>query len=349
MALPSHGLARSPLARVYALLLLATLFWGGTAVAGKVVIAEIPPLTAGVLRYGAAALLLAALSWRRLPDPRRLRRRDLHLLVLLGALGTFVNHLSFFYGLAWAPAAHGALIAPTTSPIWILLLTARAEGEPIGRARVIGILLGLVGVALVIRPERLLATGAGVVVGDLLFLVSGLSWGIYSVLSQHVMRRMSSAAALVGSMLVGATLLVPLMLAERPWAALAVASASAWLALAYLAVLGTVLAFHWWNTALRHAGPGRAAFFSNLVPVWGVVLAWLLLGERLTPLQILGGLLAVVGVLVCQDVSALVALARRLAPGLARRKGRSRPAASRRKREPPAAPEKAPGAGREME
>jgi drug/metabolite transporter (DMT)-like permease len=292
-----------PLARTYALILLATVFWGGTAVAGKLVVEHIPPLTTGALRYSAAVLLLAALYWRAIPDPRTLRPRDRWRLLWIGVLGTFLNHTCFFFALTWAPAAHGALIPPTTSPVWTMLLAARLGEERVTRAQATGIVLCLLGVLLVVRPERLIAEGAGVLVGDALFLLGGLSWAVYSYLSRVVMRRVSAPGTLALGMTVGTVLLVPLALVERPWRALATAPASAWLALAYLVVAATVLAFLWWNRALRRLGVGRTAAFSNLVPVFGVLLAWLVLDERLGPLQLAGGGLAVVGVLTAQGVS----------------------------------------------
>ncbi len=292
----------APLARIYALILLTTVFWGGTAVAGKLVIDSIPPLTAGVLRYGASALVLSALFWRRLPDVAALARRDILLLVAVGVLGSFLNHILFFFALMWAPAAHGSIVPATTSPVWTMLLAAWLGGERVSRGQIAGIALCLVGVVLVVRPERLLAGGGlGVFFGDLLFLLGGLSWAVYSVLSKMAMRHVSASGTLAFGMAVGTTCLAPLSLLERPWAVLPRASAVSWLALAYLVVAGTVLSFLWWNIAIRRVGAGRTAIFSNLVPVFGVLLAWLVLGERLTLLQLGGGFLALLGVLVCQD------------------------------------------------
>ncbi len=301
--MPAPGSPPPPLARIYALIVLTAVFWGATPVAGKLVIASLPPLTAGVLRYGAAALLLALAFRRRLPAPRGLRRRDVGLIVWLGVLGTVLNHVLYFYALTWAPAAHGALIPPTTSPVWTLLVAARFGGEPVTRARVAGVLLCLGGVVLVVRPERLLAGGgAGVLVGDLLFLLAGMAWGIYSFVSKLALRRLPSAGALALGMSVGTVLMAPLALLERPWRTIPAAAGLAWVALGYLVLAGTVLSFLWWNVALRHVGAARTAVFSNLVPVFGVVLSWLVLGERLGGVQLLGGLLAVAGVLACQGV-----------------------------------------------
>jgi drug/metabolite transporter (DMT)-like permease len=302
MAAPEAS--RPPLARVYLLIVLTTVFWGGTPVAGKLVIAGIPPLTTGVLRYGTATLALALLFWRWLPDRRALRSRDLWTLVWLGVLGTFLNHLLFFFALVFAPAAHGSIIPPTTSPIWTLLAASRLGREPVTRGQVVGMALCLVGVLLVVRPERLLAGGGSrVLLGDLLFLLGGASWGVYSFVSRVAMQRLSAAGSLAAGMAIGTVLLVPFALLERPWRALPQAPGVSWLALGYLTFAGTVLSFLWWNVAIRRVGAGRTAVFSNLVPVFGVLLAWLVLGERLTALQLVGGLLAVSGVLACQGVN----------------------------------------------
>lgn len=289
-----------PAASVYVWVTLATALWGGTAVAGKLVLEDLPPLTTGALRYTAATLLLMALSWRTLPDPRRLRRGDRGRLMAIGLFGTFLNHVCFFFALRWAPAAHGALIPPTTSPVWMMLLAARLEGDRLTRSQVVGLGLCMAGVVLVVRPERLAVSGPGVLAGDLLFLAGGVAWALYSHLSQTVMRRLSAPVTLALGMAAGTPPLVLLALLEHPWRSVPRAPARAWLALAYLVVGATVLAFLWWNLALRRLGPSRTAAFSNLVPVFGVAAAWLVLGEQLDGLQLIGGALAVAGVLTCQ-------------------------------------------------
>ncbi len=293
--------ARGSLGRIYLLVLLTTIFWGGTPVAGKLVLLDIPPLTVGVLRYGLATLLLVAVFWRRLPDPWSLRRRDLWVLLGVGVLGTFLNHILFFFALVFAPAAHGAIIPPTTSPLWTVLLASRLGKERVTPGQVAGMLLCLVGVVLVVEPQRLRTSGgASVLLGDLLFLLGGVAWGIYSYLSKVAMQGLSAVATLTFGMSVGTVFLVPLALAEQPWRALGAAHATAWGALGFLTLAGTVLSFLWWNVAIRRVGAGRTAVFTNLVPVFGVLLSWLVLGEQLTVIQLMGGLLAVVGVAVCQ-------------------------------------------------
>ncbi len=292
---------------MYLLILLTTAFWGGTPVAGKLIIQDIPPITAGLLRYGVTALLLFAIFRQQFPNPRALRGRDLWMLFWIGIFGTFLNHVFFFLGVVYAPATHGAIIPPTTSPVWTTLLAVRRGQERLTASQVVGMILCLAGVVLVIHPERLIAGGGrGALLGDLLFLLGGAAWGIYSYLSALAMRRFSAATTLAFGMAIGTVFLAPAALFERPWHRLRVAHLSAWGALAFLILLGTLCAYLWWNLALHRVGAGRTSVFSNLVPVFGVLFSWIILGERLAPIQLVGGLLAVGGVLTCQHPSALL-------------------------------------------
>ncbi len=302
------------LARIYLLILLTTVFWGGNPVAGKLAVRELPVITIGVLRYGVAALVLFSLFGRQLPSWGELRRQDVWALLGVGFLGAFLNHILFFLGLLFAPASHGAIIAPTTSPIWTMLLAARLARERITPGQVAGTALCILGVVLVARPDSLAGAGTSrILIGDLFYLVGGVAWGVYSFMSRVAMQRLSPLATLAYGMAIGCVFLIPVAALERPWSALANVSASAWGSLLYLTVAGTLLAFFWWNLAIQRVGAGRTAVFTNLVPVFGVLLSWFVLGERLTPFQVLGGLLTVAGVWVCQGPGAMQAAWRQVA------------------------------------
>jgi len=290
-----------PVGHIYILLLLTTVLWGAGPVAGKIALQGIPTITVGVLRFGLASLILFLVARSRISGWRTLGRQDLILLLVLGILGASVNHLVFFFALGLAPASHASIIAPTTSPIWTLLLAARLAGERVSRGQVGGILLCMLGVVLIVRPSAGAGGSAlGILLGDFLFLLAGLSWGIYSYFCKVAMRRHSAETILAYAMGVGGSLLLPLALPERPWIALAHTPVTAWGGLAYLVVANTLLAYLWWNMGIQRVGAGRTAIFSNLVPPFGVLIAWLTLGERLTPLQLMGGGLCLIGVWVCQ-------------------------------------------------
>ncbi len=297
-----------PLARIYLLVLVTVAIWGGTPVAGKLAIRAIPPMTVGLLRYGLASLVLVALCSRRLPGWGALRRQDFWIIGGLGILGTFFNHVLFFLGLVFAPASHGAILAPTTSPIWTMLLTAWFGREKPTRSQIFGTLLCIVGVGLVVRPGELAgAEATRILLGDLFFLLGGLAWGAYQFLCMVAMRRLSGLTSLAYGMMVGSVLLAPLAIIERPGTPVFSVPPSAWGSVLYISLAGTVLAFFWWNLAIQRVGAGRTAVFTNLVPVFGVLLSWLVLGERLAAIQLLGGLLTLGGVWVCQGPGAMQA------------------------------------------
>jgi drug/metabolite transporter (DMT)-like permease len=300
-----HPAAGAPApGRTYLLLIATTILWGGTAVSGKFVLAEFPPITIGVIRYGTTALLLGAVFWRTLPALRSVTRNDLRQIFWAGILGAFLNHIAFFLGLYYASAAHASILPSTISTPWTLVLAARLGRERIRPGQIAGILLCFLGVVLVVRPDHLLGgLGRMTLVGDALLVICGICWGSYQYLARVIMRRIAPVATLVLAMAVGSALLVPLALLEHPWAAVRAAHALAWSNLAYVTLVSTVLAFWWWSVGLGRLGAGRTAIFSNLIPVFGVLLAWIVLGERLSPIQLIGAALAVTGVVVVQRAS----------------------------------------------
>ena len=303
--------------RVYILLVLTTLLWGGGPVAGKLALRGIPPITIGFLRFGLAAVILMLVRGRSFPGWRKVLRQDGWLFLGLGIFGAFLNHLSFIFGLRLAPASHAAIVAPATSPIWTMLLAARLGGERITRDQILGLLLCMVGVVLVVGLEG--PTGAWpIFLGDVSFVLCGMVWALYSYLSKVAMRRMTAEATLAYGISIGCVFLGLAATVERPWGVLSAASLSAWVSVLYLSVGPTLLAGFWWNLGIRQVGAGQTAVFSNLMPVSGVMLSWLILGERLGLLQMLGGGLAVVGVWVCQGPPALQAAWRRVDERLAK-------------------------------
>jgi len=301
MAKEGAPAAPVPLGRVYVLLFLTVLMWGGGAVAGKLALRGIPNLAVGLVRFGFAALTLWIVFRRDFPRWRTISRSDRWLILGLGAFGAFLNHVLFFAGLTFAPASHAAVIGPTTSPVWTLLLAAWFGGERLRPVQMAGSALCIAGVLLVVQPDDLLGEHVGrQLLGDVLLLLSGMVWALYSVLSKMAIRRFGPVASLGYGMMVGCGLLAPLVLVDRSWTALASASALAWCALGCLTFATTLLAFFWWNLGIQRVGAGKTAIFSNLVPVFGVLLAWVVLGETLGVIQLAGAGLAVAGVWVCQ-------------------------------------------------
>jgi len=289
--------------RVYLKLLLTTFFWGGTFVAARFAVKEAPPFFAASCRFLIAALVLVPLAaWqanregRSFPLPQSLR----HVagLFSLGLTGVFLYNAVFFTGLKFTTASNGALIV-AINPLLTAVLSALWLREKVRPIQAAGLLLSLFGVALVIaRGSLSVIVNHSFNKGDLIMLGAPLCWALYSILGKKMLARFTPLAATAYAALFGACLLVPAAVLEHLSQGGPVPQFSwlGWLAILQLALLGTVVGFVWWYEGVQRIGTARAAAFVNLVPVFGTLLAALILNERLIAAQVWGGCLVVVGV-----------------------------------------------------
>ena len=289
--------------KVYLKLVLTTFFWGGTFVAARFAVGEAPPFFAASCRFIiASAFLIPLAAWqsrkdgRGFPVPANLRQ--LAGLFSLGLTGVFLYNAVFFTGLKLTTASNGALIV-AINPLLTAVLSALWLRERVNPGQAAGLLLSLFGVALVIARGSLeTITSHSFNRGDLIMLGAPLCWALYSILGKKVLGRFTPLAATAYASCFGAVLLVPAALLERAAAGGPLPGFSwlGWLAILQLALLGTVVGFVWWYEGVQRIGTARAAAFVNLVPLFGAVLAALILGERLVPAQFWGGFLVIVGV-----------------------------------------------------
>ena len=133
--------------------------------------------------------------------------------------------------------------------------------------------------------------------GELLLFFSVLGWVSYTLIGRAVLKGMSPLGASAWASLLGMIMLVACAVFEQPWAALAALPPSGWGAIAYLGALGTVVAFLWFYQGVQKIGPARASIFLSFVPVFGVLIAALVLGEPILVSMIVGGAMVVGGVL----------------------------------------------------
>jgi len=282
----------------YLELLLVTLIWGGGIVAIKVASAGFAPLAASALRTGlasAAYVPLLAVATRGAPRPRR---GDLPVFVLLGLLGYFLFNLCYFAGLARSTATHASLIWGA-NPVVTAAAAAVTLRERVGTRVLVGAVVSTSGVGVIVLSSTRPTTAHGAtLLGDLLLVGELLSWIGYALLSRVVMRRFTPLQTTGYACLAGFLMLVPAALLEGLTPAmLAAAPGRSWVAILYSGTASVVLAYILWNRALLRLGATRAALFSNLTPLWGLLLAHLIERETLAPVHGLAALLIIGGVL----------------------------------------------------
>jgi drug/metabolite transporter (DMT)-like permease len=285
----------------YARLVLVPAIWGGTFVAGKYVVTFMSALLGSFSRYVIAcgALVVAAFVLEKgLPG---LTRKQMLGTFALGFLGVFLYNLCFMGALERLPASRAALII-ALNPAVTLTLSALALGERLSPRRWLGVAIALVGVWIVVSHGDVLRFGdAPVGLGEALMFTAVSAWALYTVLGRKVLSGLTPLAATTYAALWGTLLLglvaAPGLLAEvRAMAPEAFGWRMA-VALAYLGVGGTALAFVWYYMSVKKFGAGVTSIFNNLVPVFGVAISVLLLGEELLPSMLVGGAVAIAGVL----------------------------------------------------
>lgn len=282
--------------------LVATMFfWGGTWVAARIAVQEVPPLAAAVWRFlFAFVTLLIVVLWhyrRLLP----LTRRELGQVMALGATGIFLYNVCFLFGMRHITAGRGALVV-ALNPVIVSLGAWLILGEAMTRVKALGVALALVGCLTVIGKGSPLAPLAGDVgVGELLILGCAMLWAAYTLIGRVTMRTLSPLVATTYASLAGWLMLIVTALVHAPGDLAPDYSLRSWAALLFLGLAGTTLGFTWYNQSVQRIGPARAAIFINLVPVAAVLQAAWLLGEWPGPSVLIGGLLVLAGVVLTQS------------------------------------------------
>jgi drug/metabolite transporter (DMT)-like permease len=282
---------------MYVKLVLTAVFWGGTFIAGRQVSQHLGPFSIAFLRFAVASAFLLGLTRireGRLPPPGR---GQIIPVVLLGMTGVFAYNVLFFKGLRLIEASRASLIV-ATCPAFIAVASSIFLKEKLSLTKAVGIPLSVLGAIIVISRGHLsqLVTG-GVGLGELFILGCVLSWVAYSLIGKLVMQRLSPLVSVSYSSLIGATaLFVPALLFDGLPSNISQASLIDWTSIVYLAVCGTVIGFVWFYEGVKAVGPTRAGLFINFVPISAVILAGLILHERVTWSLAAGAALVLSGV-----------------------------------------------------
>src|SRR6266699_1891200 len=238
------------------------LIWGSTYLAIRYAVETIPPLyTAGMRHLAAGSILLLWCRAERLrPTWAQIRAS-----IVIGVFFFLIGHGSLHWAEQNVPSGLASLLI-ASEPIWVFLLSAAAAKQWHWNSRLLaGILLGLGGVALLIGKSAL-TWSAGVV------------YSRRSHLSGHPLL-LSALSLLAGSVQL---LLVGTIAGEYRGFSFASVTLRSWLALGYLVVFGSVVAFTAYNWLMEHYPPTLVATHTYINPIVAVLLGWLLAGEAVT-------------------------------------------------------------------
>ena len=271
------------------------LVWGSTFLAIRIGVAEVPPFLLAGLRFVVAGGLLAGWTFAR-GQPLPTRRQWLSV-VLLAALIFVGDYGLVFWAEQWVPSGITAVLMATIALFMALgeiaVLRTRRLTLPLGLA----LLIGMAGVAILMSRSARLGTpidqgGAGALI------VAALCWSAASILTRKLPLPASLPLSSGVQMLVGGGLLLltAAALGELPAFAPSQVSSGAWLALLYLIVPGSLVAFTAYLWLIQRESPTRVGTYAYVNPVVAVLLGHFLGGEALDRRTILGTLLVLLSV-----------------------------------------------------
>jgi len=267
-----------------------------------VVVLALPPLTSAGLRFAVAgAVVLAAVTVTGRLRASRPTPRQLLGAAVVGCLLLVTGNGLVSIGEQHVPSAVAALTIASV-PLWVVVFR-RASGHGVARGTMVGVLIGFIGVAGMLVPTGLQGTIDPFSLAIL--VVAALSWASGSYLATLIpMPRDAFVSTAVQMLAASAVLVVAgLALGERPDVAVAQAHPDSVLALAYLIVFGSLLAFTAYAWVLQHWPISRVATYAYVNPLVAVVLGGLILGEPLTMPILLGGaaILVAVAIVIRQE------------------------------------------------
>lgn len=269
------------------------MFWGGTFVFTRIAAQTLGPFTGAGLRYTVALLFLFPLAYKQNRQIFNIGFKKFPALFLSGFTGVFAYNFFFFKGLKTIPASRGALLA-ALSPTFVLIISSIVYKEKISLRKLIGIFISLLGVTVVISRGQFLRLLSSIETGDLFMLGCPITWALYTLAGKAALKHHTPLQTTTWASFSGLVLLALFSFTEPIPAYI---SPEVWGALAYLGIMGTVVAFVWYYDGIRAIGATRAAIFNNLVPVFAVIFSVFILQEKVSWYTWIGGLLVITGVL----------------------------------------------------
>ncbi|HEX2257303.1 MAG TPA: DMT family transporter [Afifellaceae bacterium] len=265
----------------YLLLTLTPLFWAGNAVIGRAVVGEVPPAMLSEIRWTGALLVFLPFAWKELKADWPVILRRLPILALLAFAGLTSFNTILYWALQYTTAVNTSLLQ-SAMPLVIGLWSLALFSDPLSRFQYAGLALSLAGVAAVIAQGDL---GRLVTLdfnrGDVAMLLAVSLYAFYSA----VLRKrppISASSFLAITIALAVVMLAPVVAVEAAIAPTPVpTSLNVWLALAYMIVFPSLLAYAFFTRGVELIGANRAGPFFHLIPLFAAILEVAFLGERL--------------------------------------------------------------------
>jgi len=274
-----------------ATLIAATFLMASSFVAGKILVADgYPPMILVGWRFVVAAIATLPLAaWqegglRQALLPSGVQMRDMLLALAIGLFQTAGVMTLLFYAMRSISASSAAILL-FTNPIWVALAGRMFLGDHLQAARVVGLVIGIVGVALALGGKF-----SGIGFGEIVGLGSALCWTISTIINKRSRTRFGVWALTFWQMLIGAVVVLAVAYASgQRWPEHTTFANWCWFL--YLSIPASTGSFGLWFVALAQGGATKTSSYLLLAPLFAVISSYFVLHVGLTGTQLVGGAL----------------------------------------------------------
>ena len=281
------------------------LLFASNHVIGRAIREDIPPIGLIFWRCSVAVLLLAPFFVPQIRTELALILRHWKLMLLLGITQAVTGQVLLYEGLHTTTAINTGLLNATL-PAMTIFIAWLLLRDPVRTRQIVGLVVALVGViAIVARGDMAVLINLRFVIGDLWVQLAFLSWAVYIVLVRRVPPGLSPVVVFIAMTTASVVVLAPLYAWETFLAGTPVSFNGVTIsAVLYMAIFAQILALVLWNASIAHIGAGAAGMYSNLVPIYTVLMAVTLLGELLQLHHMAGTALVFLGVYLATKIPA---------------------------------------------
>ncbi len=270
------------------LLAFASLCWGGNIFIGRAMHAEVPPVGLSFWRWLLACCLFLPFVWPRLRRDWPLVRQHWKILAALAFFGMAAFHTSLYLSVNYTTATNAALLV-AICPVLVPILSWALFRERITSRLVLATAVSLIGVAVIVtrgQPGQVLALDFNR--GDLIVMISVVTWSLYTVLVKRRPAGLHPHSLLAVTMIMAVVMLFPVYLWESAMVRPMPVTAESAITIVYVVVFASLMAFLAFNRGIEVLGPNKGGLFMHLIPVFAACLAVIFLGERLQWFHALG-------------------------------------------------------------
>ena len=295
------------------ILLLVSIIWGTSWAAARILSngfednpATMGPATSAWIRYLSVVIIFYIWYLYKFFNRKNVRflppnKSILNDMFVLGLFGVMIYQLLFMHGMKWTAAGDASVIMPI-NPIFTALLAFPLLGQKITKNIFYGMIISIIGVIIIVgwSPNTDIALRDRML-GDFMILIAAFSWALCSIITKKTMIKNIKLKILPSEIVIWYSLIGWIML--TPWMVMEILSNdiikpnfTEIMIILYLGIFSTVLANVWFAIGIEKIGPTSTSAYIFLVPVFGILSGWIILGENIGLSMILGFILIVGGV-----------------------------------------------------